>query len=252
VVLLDVHAREQLVEVGGDDLLERHVALAVGQDHEPGQQVGDLDPGEAAHGGVGVAHDDGQVERQVRDVGERVPGVDRQGGEHREDALLEELDEELLVVLVEVGPRRQLDAGVGQPGGDPLQERGLEPGQQQLEPVADLEQLLRGGQPVGAVPAHAGRHLVLEGGHPDLEELVEVLAEDGQELGPLQQRHPVVVGQRQHALVEVEPGQLAVAVPHRRLRAVAHEIPYVVMGGGHAERVPAHGARAPLGEVNVG
>ena len=30
-VLVDLHAREELVEVGGDDLLERHEALAVGQ-----------------------------------------------------------------------------------------------------------------------------------------------------------------------------------------------------------------------------
>jgi hypothetical protein len=48
VVALDLHAGEQLVEVGGDDLLEGHEALAVGHHHEPGQQVGHLDPGEAA------------------------------------------------------------------------------------------------------------------------------------------------------------------------------------------------------------
>ena len=35
----------------------------------------------------------------------------------------------------------------------------------------------------------AGGHLVLQAGDADLEELVEVLAEDGQELDPLEQRH---------------------------------------------------------------
>ena len=39
VVALDLHAGEELVEVGGDDLLERHEALAVGHHDEAGQQV---------------------------------------------------------------------------------------------------------------------------------------------------------------------------------------------------------------------
>src|SRR3546814_15759486 len=47
---------------------------------------------------------------------------------------------------------------------------------------------------------------------PHLEELVEVLAEDGEELGPLEQRHLGVLGQRQDPGVEVEPGELAVQV----------------------------------------
>ena len=52
---LDLHAGEQLVEVGGDDLLERHEPLAVGHHHEPRQQVGHLDPGEAPLAGDRVA-----------------------------------------------------------------------------------------------------------------------------------------------------------------------------------------------------
>ena len=37
-VRLDLHAREQLAQVGGDDLLEGDEALAVGQGDEAGQQ----------------------------------------------------------------------------------------------------------------------------------------------------------------------------------------------------------------------
>ena len=48
MVLPDRHAGEQGVEVGGDDLLERHEALAVGHDHEAGQHRRHLDPGDAA------------------------------------------------------------------------------------------------------------------------------------------------------------------------------------------------------------
>ena len=98
---------------------------------------------------------------------------------------------------------------------------GLHAGQQHVEPVADLDQLLGRGAPVGAGAADAGGHLVLQAGDPHLEELVEVLAEDRQELGPLEQRDAVVLGQRQDALVEVEPGQLAVAVPLRGASAAA-------------------------------
>ena len=64
--------------------------------------------------------------------------------------------------------------------------------------------------PVGRAGAEAGRHLVLETGHPDLEELVEALGEDGQELHPLEQGHPVVRRQIQQPGPELEPGQLAV------------------------------------------
>jgi hypothetical protein len=54
--------------------------------------------------------------------------------------------------------------------------------------------------------------LLPQAGDADLEELIEVLAEDRQELDALGQRLLGVLGQRQDALVEVEPGQLAVEV----------------------------------------
>src|SRR5207245_1041980 len=54
---------------------------------------------------------------------------------------------------------------------------------------------------------------VLQAGNADLEELVEVLAEDGEELGPLEQRERLVLGQGEHAGVEVQPRELPVEVP---------------------------------------
>ena len=47
-LLLDDHPGEQLVEVGGDHLLEGHEALAVGHDHEPGQDLAAPSPGRSA------------------------------------------------------------------------------------------------------------------------------------------------------------------------------------------------------------
>ena len=63
--------------------------------------------------------------------------------------------------------------------------------------------------------AHARGHLVLEGGHPDLVELVEQLGEDGEELGALQQGLAVVLGQIEQAGAEVEAGLLAIGEPLR-------------------------------------
>ena len=57
-----------------------------------------------------------------------------------------------------------------------------------------------------------GRDLLLEPGDADLEELVEVAGEDGQEAHPLQQRVALVLRLEQDARVELEPRQLAVDV----------------------------------------
>ena len=51
-----------------------------------------------------------EVQRQVRDVRERMAGIDGERREHREDALLEHLDQVLAVVLVEVVPVGDPDA----------------------------------------------------------------------------------------------------------------------------------------------
>ena len=60
-------------------------------------------------------------------------------------------------------------------------------------------------QPVGAAGIDPGLDLVVDTGHADHEELVEVGDEDGQELDPLHQRQRLVLGELQHAVVEVQP-----------------------------------------------
>ena len=89
---------------------------------------------------------------------------------------------------------------------------------QLLDPAPDHRQLLAGPQPVDRAGAHAGGHLVLEGGDPYLVELVEQLGEDGEELRPLQQGDAVVLGQVEQAGAEVEARLLPVGealVPER-------------------------------------
>ena len=73
-------------------------------------------------------------------------------------------------------------------------------------------ELLLGGPAVGRAGGLAGLDLLAQPGDADLEELVEVVREDGQELDPLEQRIALVAGLEQDAGVELEPRQLAVEV----------------------------------------
>ena len=85
-------AREEPIEVVGDHLLDRHEAVA-GQGDEPRQERRYLDPCELDLVVLGIANDDGEIEREVRDVGERVGGVDRERSEDRKDLVVEALVE---------------------------------------------------------------------------------------------------------------------------------------------------------------
>ena len=89
VVLEDVHAREELVEVCSDDRFELDEALGPDRD-ETRQRWRDLDAGEELGAGDGIAYDDSEIERQSADVWEGMTRVDREGGEYGEDPLIEE------------------------------------------------------------------------------------------------------------------------------------------------------------------
>ena len=60
-----------------------------------------------------------------------------------------------------------------------------------------------------------------QGAHPDHEELVEVAAEDREELQPLEQRNRPVARLFEHAQVELQPAEFAVLVEDR-VRVVVH------------------------------
>ena len=87
VVFEHLHAGEQVVEVGADDVFHRHerglaedVEGVLGADlaghlfdaDEARQRLGDLDPREVLFAGQRVAEDDREVEGQAGNVGERV------------------------------------------------------------------------------------------------------------------------------------------------------------------------------------
>jgi hypothetical protein len=69
---------------------------------------------------------------------------------------------------------------------------------------------LGGGASVHAALRHVAFHLLLEAGDANLEEFVEVRADDAEKLHALEQRVRGIAGFGEHALVEFEPAQLAV------------------------------------------
>ncbi len=80
------------------------------------------------------------------------------------------------------------------------------------DPLAQLVDHLRRRPAVRARVAEAGVDLVVQAGDADHEELVEVRAEDRRELQPLEQRLVGLLGELEDALVERQPGELAVVV----------------------------------------
>src|SRR6185437_15986325 len=78
-------------------------------------------------------------------------------------------------------------------------------------------ELLLERQAIGRERARAQLEQLFEARHADLEELIEVARGDTEEAQPLEQRHRLVEGLREHPAVELEEGQLAVEVEAGRL-----------------------------------
>jgi hypothetical protein len=76
--------------------------------------------------------------------------------------------------------------------------------------LEDLLEHLARHQPGGRLDRDAGRDPALQAGDPHHVELVEVAREDREEAHPFEQWQRVVLGQLEDALVEAQPGQLAV------------------------------------------
>ena len=218
----DLHAREQRLHVQGDDVLERHVAAAFHKWDEPGQHRRHLDPREPLLVALRIADHDRKVQRQVRDVWEGMARVDRQGSEHRKDLLAEDCVELAQLFLGHLIGAHDHDARFCKLRNDDfIEERDL-PVDQALDTSPDRAELLQWGHAVGRSSRHGRQDLLLQAGDPDLEEVVEVLAEDRQETNPLQKGQLGVLRHGEDTLVEVESGQLPVEVAGRlrdRIRA---------------------------------
>ena len=211
--------------MGGNELLDRQQPVLVERGDVAGQRWRDLEAGESLLGVVGVDDAQGQVERQVGDLGKGVGRIDREGGEDRKNSVVEHLAQMAAVVDVELIPRAKADALGVQRGQQSVDEDLVGAGDEFLDPIGDLGELLGGGHPVGGRLDDAGFDLVEQAGDTHLVELVEVLAEDGEKLCPFKHRNRGVGGQRQHPGIEVEPAEFPVVETRRRHRTHGTDAP---------------------------
>jgi hypothetical protein len=138
-----------------------------------------------------------------------VCGVDGQRRQNREDLLIEHPVENRAVVLIELVPVRQVNAGRGQIRDELCGEDCAPPLEEVANACADRAQL-RPRRLLAGAACDSRLDLHLQAADAYLEELVQVLAEDREELGPLQDRQRTALRERKHMLVEVEPGELSV------------------------------------------
>jgi len=208
-----LHAWEQRLQVKGDDVLERDVALTFDQRDEPREDGRHLDTREMLLLALWVADQNRQVQREMRDVWEGMAWVDGQRRQHREDLLPENRVQVAQLALGHLVGADKSNPRSGQGGRDLAIEQGDLALDKRLDPSPDRFQLIERRHAVRRRNSDRGQDLLFEPGHPNLEEVVEVLAEDGQELDPLEHREVGVLGHGELQFVEIEPGKLPIYVP---------------------------------------
>ena len=211
--LEDLHPREELGQVVGEDFLQRNEAASPADGEEARQAFRDLDPGEALLAGLGVGHEQAEADRQRRDVGERLARPDRERRQHREDLALETVVELGALVRVELLDAQDDDPLVRQRRAELVPpQRGLAAVDLEHALAGVVERLLRRSA-VRQAPAHAGLGLAGQPGDAHHEELVQHLGRDLEEEDPLEQRKRGVARQVEQARVVVEERELAVDQP---------------------------------------
>ena len=219
VVLHDLHAREEGVQVLSNDVFECNVAaLAAGsvggagtvhRDHAV-QLIRHLHAGEQLLAGLRVTHQHRKVQRQTRNVREGVRRVNRQRGQNREDVLHELLTQALLSVRIQVVPTDNADVLLLQSRQNLVVEYVGVTSLQLVSALSNLFHLLLGAQTGSRRHRQTGRNAALQTRHTHHEELVQVRRHNRQEVQTFQQEQVRVLRQLQHAGVEVQPAALTV------------------------------------------
>ena len=233
-----LHAGEQLLQVRGDDVLQRDVPLR-GRLQEARQQRRHLDPREVLVAADRVAHDDGEVQRQPGDVRERVRRVHGQRGEHREDLLPEEGEQPGLLLLASARPSG--------PGGCPRRPaRGRRPRWKQAACRAmssrDRAQIRsstsRGCSPEAERVATPVAMRRLRPATRTMKNSSRLLAKIARKFARSSSGVVRVLGQLEHPLVEREPAALAVQEPALRAARPRRAPPPRTRRGRRRGRVP--------------
>ena len=111
-MLLDLHTREEPVEVMRDHILEWQEGAGPVDLEEPWQRLGNLQARETLFSRRRMANDEAEAQRERRDVRERLPRPDAERCQHREDLAAESPLEGGAVLLRQIVDRADDDAGL--------------------------------------------------------------------------------------------------------------------------------------------
>ena len=210
--LEDLVAREEALGEVAQDVFEVEVVLELWHLDEAAEN-GDRhrQDGEADFLVLRAFEVDGEVEALARQEGEGVRGIDAHRRDDREDLALEELGQPKLLLGVEVRRLDEADAVCRELFKRRL-EAAVDVAHLVVRDAADGVHLSLRRQAADVVVLDAALDEVFEAGDADHEELVEVGAADGDEAQALEQGIVLAGGFAQHALVEAQPGALAIQV----------------------------------------
>ncbi len=187
-----------------DDVAEEGEALAVRDAEDARKDPRHRDDGTAKFAGRRVAEQSQQVESFVRQDGEGVRRVDRERGQRRQDVTVEAGRKFRARRLSQLFAGEHVDAVRGEGWQEFLLPAGLLGVDQGAGALQDFgEELLGRGMAGGFLLLH-------DAGDADLEELVEVRADDGQEADAFEERDGFVFGEFEDSTVETKPAEFAI------------------------------------------
>ena len=212
VSALDLHPAEKRLHMLLDDVSEEDIVVAAGlrgKRHEPRQDARGLDDCDVGADAITFELDD-DIQAFVEELRKRVRGVDRK---RREDGI-NGLEEKFFKMSALCGGNIRVvveaDALRLELGGDGFAPAAVLVLHHAANAGADLRQCLRGGEPIGTGLGGIRLVLLFQARNADLEKFIKVRADDAEELQPLEHGIRFVDRLVQHALVELEPTQLAV------------------------------------------
>jgi hypothetical protein len=186
----------------------------------------------AAAEGVAPFELHGEVEALVEDARERVRRIEADRREHRQQLLEEVVADPLTLSPAPLLAPREYDALAHQRRQHHLVQEAILVRHHRARLGTHRVEHLGGPAAIGTRFRQPELDLLLEPSDANLEELVEVRGDDGDEAQPLEQRHRVVGRLRQHAALEREDAELAVEKLGRRWDSTVHESP----AGARAEK----------------
>ncbi len=194
-----------------DHGLERDQQAALADREEARQALGHLDPCEALLARLRVAHDDTEAEREARDVRERLPGPDRERGQHRVDLTREHRLELAQLVVGGVVDGADEDAFGGERGAELVApELRLRAGKLEHAGAHLGERLLRRASVAASEPRRRPTTWSSRPATRTMKNSSRFEREDAAELDALEERLVRVGRELEHAAVQIEPGELAV------------------------------------------